>query len=388
MKRHVMGRILSSETSLYAVIFAGATYYALRRPGPPVSQENLMLRLNYKTRALRNMSLEIEELGPQVPNETLYTMLSLAAFGASEKLQPPSTNKDDHLLAAVHDLDFYCRLPCEWAHLRALSHLLKQRGGLAALNRPGFGVALSLYDTLTSFQRLEPPAFPLLKSTKQVMSRWPMPEGNPSSLSAKLGTGFRGLSTVFAYTKFNVIVGYLAETILGWERYQRSTPDAPILCQIAQARNAILHDLLCLPDLSESVHCPDECVYELCRLGTLSFALIFLYPLSESNGPHETLAKRMMVMLDIASSFRLWGVYPDLMMWATLMGGIASKETPLRHWFVEELNTSGIKHTLLAWPPVSSMLANFFWLDNECDADGISLWRETWELTQSRAVSI
>ena len=103
-----------------------------------------MLRLNYKTRALRNMSNEIEELGPKVPNETLFTMLSLAAFGAAEKLQPPPHEEQESPLAVAYDLDFYCKLPCEWAHLRALSHLLKQRGGLPALSRPGFGIALSL----------------------------------------------------------------------------------------------------------------------------------------------------------------------------------------------------------------------------------------------------
>jgi hypothetical protein len=104
-----------------------------------------MLRLNYKTRALRHMSQEIETVGPQVPIETLYTMLGLAAFGAAEKLEPPTHIENDSALAVAHDLDFYCRLPCEWAHLRALAHLLKQRGGLVAVSRPGFGVALSLF---------------------------------------------------------------------------------------------------------------------------------------------------------------------------------------------------------------------------------------------------
>ncbi len=139
-----MSRILSSATSLCAIVFAGATYFALRRPQGEVTRENLMLRLNYKNRALRNMSEEIGELGPRVPTEALYTMLSLAAFGAAKTLQPPPYREHEPPLEVAHDPDFYCRLPCEWAHLRALSHLLKQRGGLTAVNRPGFGVALQL----------------------------------------------------------------------------------------------------------------------------------------------------------------------------------------------------------------------------------------------------
>ena len=158
-----MSRVLSSATSLYTIVLAGATYNALRRPGKEVDQKNLMLRLNYKVQALRKMSQEIEELGPQVPNETLYTMLTLAAYGAAETLQPPSEPQNQSPLALAHDLDFYSRLPCEWAHLRALGHLLKQRGGLPAISRPGFAVAVSVYVT-------QAPPIPLLTSAATTAS--------------------------------------------------------------------------------------------------------------------------------------------------------------------------------------------------------------------------
>ena len=241
---------------------------------------------------------------------------------------------------------------------------------------------------MTSFQRLELPAFPLLKSTKQTMSSWPYPEDEPLPLAYTLGVGFKNLSSAPAFIKLNTVIGHLIETTLGWDRYQRNTPDAPILHQIIRARTAIVHDLLCLPDDSTNVRTADECLYELCRLGTLSYMLVFLYPLSKDNGPHGELAKRLMVMLDIASSLELWTTDANFMLWATMMGGIMAKDTPLRHWFVEELNNSGLKHTLIAWPPVSSVLSNYLWLENDCEADGVGLWRETWALTQSRAVSV
>ena len=386
LRRHMMGRIMSSATSFYATLFAGASYFALRKPGAEVTQDNLMLRLNYKTRALRNMSEEIEELGPQVPSETLYTMLSLAAFGSAEKLQPLSYQDHKSPLAVAHDLDFYCRLPCEWPHLRALFHLLKQRGGLAAVNRRGFAVALQLYDLLASFQCLQPPAFPLLESTEQTMSSWPSSEGE--SLPYTLGIGFKGLSSAPAFAKLKITIGHLIETTLGWDRYQKNTPDAPMLNQIVQARNAVAHDLLCLPDISTKVRSADECLYELGRLGTLSYILIFLHPLAHDTGPHAQLAKRLKVMLDIAISLDLWATDTNFMLWVTVIGGIMAKDTPLRHWFVEQLNKSGLKHTLVTWPPVSSVLSNYLWLESECGADGIALWRETWTLTQARAASV
>lgn len=220
------------------------------------------------------------------------------------------------------------------------------------------------------------------------MSSWPCSEGDPLPLAYTLGTGFKGLSSAPAFVKLNIIIGHLIETTLGWDRYQRNTPDAPILHQIVRARNAVVHDLLCLPDIFATVRSADECLYELSRLGTLSYMLIFLHPLSKDNGPHEQLSKRLMVLLDIATSLDLWTTDANFMLWVTVMGGIMAKDTPLRHWFVEELNNSGLKHTLVAWPPVSSVLSNYLWLESECEADGIALWRETWALTQSRAASV
>ena len=103
-----------------------------------------MLRLDYKNRALRYMSHEIETMGSNVPDETLYTMLRLASFGSNEKLRPLSYREVDSILAVAHDLDFYSWLPCEWAHQRALMQIIKQRGGLPAVKRPGFAVVISL----------------------------------------------------------------------------------------------------------------------------------------------------------------------------------------------------------------------------------------------------
>jgi hypothetical protein len=145
MKRHVMGRMMYSTTSMYAVVFAGATHYALLHGSRDVPEENAMLRLNYKTRALRQISHEIETMGSNIPNKTLYTMLGLAAYGKSvEKLHPLPYKKNPSVLANAHDLEFYSTLPVEWAHLQALFHLLKERGGLPSITRPGFALVISL----------------------------------------------------------------------------------------------------------------------------------------------------------------------------------------------------------------------------------------------------
>ncbi len=116
--------------------------------------------------------------------------------------------------------------------------------------------------------------------------------------------------------------------------------------------------------------------------------LIFLHPLSKDNGPHDQLAKRLMSMLDIAASLQLWATDATFMLWVTVVGGIMAKENWLRHWYVEELNNSGPKYKLVAWPAVTNVLSNYLWLESEGGLDGITLWRETWAWAQPRAARV
>ena len=400
MKRHVMSRIMFSATSLYAVVFVGATHWAISQYGRFVPQENAMLRLNYKSRALKQMAHDVETRGPEVPNETLYTMLSLAAFGkAGEKLTPPTYKPNQSVLAAAHDLEFFSRLPVEWAHLRVMFHLLKERGGLPSMSRPGFALITGIYDILTSFQQLAVPAFPLVRSTKSLLGSWSTAENSSSHLAYTLGTSFNGLSTTPSFARLGTAINYVVEITLGYDRYEHSTPDAPILHQVIRARSAVIHDILSLPDPPPSTPIPtptssaiialDTTIYSLSRLATFSYLLIALYPISRENGPHEELARRIQSLLENASLLNMWETHSSLLVWASMLGGIMAKDTILRPWYVEHINQSGIKHTLIAWPPVSAVLTGFLWLESECNREGKELWNETWNVTMgARAASV
>jgi hypothetical protein len=384
-----MARMWSSEASYHTIVFAGATYWALRTPGRQVPEENLMLRLNYKNKALRMMGQEIKDLGPRVPTETLYTMLSLAAYGSAEKVREPLHSNSTSPLAVAHDLDFFSRLPCEYAHLRILSHFIQQRGGLrSAVGRPGFSVVIVIYDVLTSFQRLESPAFPLVVSLDDLMQDWPVQQGETTPLALMLGVGFSNLTSSPSFPKLHAILGHLITVTLGWDAHQRHVAGAPTLHQVVLARTAVIHDLLCLPEFSPTIPNPEDCLYELCRLGALAYVLLFLYPLPRQNGPHETIAQRLLTALDFASSFNLWRREPKLVLWAAFMGGIMARGTPMRIWYVDRLNSPKIKHTLVEWTAVTNTLSNYLWLENECDREGGMFWQDIWGITQARAASV
>lgn len=386
MKRYNMGKVMSSATFMYCLVFAGATHHALSRYGTKVSQENVMLRLNYKTRALRSMSLDIESTGSQVSVEAMMTMLLLSAHGAAEKIQPPRAAENNRPLATAHMLDFYSRLPFEWAHLHALFALVKQRGGLAAVPKSSFTRALCMADIMTSFQTLSKPQFPLLKCFKSTLTSWPVAKSETSPLAQLLGSRFCRLPKSERFSHFKVVIKDIRTITIGYDRYQKNHFEAPILHQILSARLAALHDLLNLP--TSSVNTAENCLYELCRHSTLAYMALALFPVSRKCGLHEELAKRIMALLDNADSFNLWSSYSKFLLWAAVMGGIMAKNTPLRAWFVNYLNDSGIKRTMVAWPPFNNLLTACLWLDSECDVEGLSLWNEAWDVTMSRAASV
>ncbi|RMZ77112.1 hypothetical protein DV737_g4534, partial [Chaetothyriales sp. CBS 132003] len=388
MKRHVMGRIMFSATSLYAVVFVGATHWALSQYGREVPKENAMLRLNYKNSALKQLAADVQNIGPNVPNETLYTMMALAAFGRSgEKLKPPPYRPNQSGLATAHELEFYSRLPVEWAHLRALFHIIKERGGLPAIARPGFALITSFYDILTSCQRLVVPTFPPLESTESLLSTWP-PAQTRTPLSCTLGSGFNGLSNEATYLRLCTVIDHVVQITLGYDRYEGRSSDAPILYHVICARSAVIHDLLSLPNSIGDVVTPDSIIYEISRLGSLAYMLISLYPIAPANGPHEELARRLHGLLGHTSGLGMWDTHLPLLLWAVVLGGIMAKEFTLRCCYVQYLCSSGLKDTFPTWSAVSTIMTDFLWHKSGCDGKGKELWEESWDITQLRTVSV
>ncbi|RMZ91674.1 hypothetical protein DV736_g1092, partial [Chaetothyriales sp. CBS 134916] len=388
MKRHVMGRIMFSATSLYAVVFVGATHWAISQYGREVPQENAMLRLNYKNSALRQLAADVQNTGPNVPNETLYTMMALAAYGRSgEKLKPPPYKPNQSVLATAHELEFYSRLPIEWAHLRALFHIIKERGGLPAISRPGFAIITSFYDILTSCQRLVAPTFPPLESTGSLVSTWP-PVETRTPLSYSLGTGFSSLSDEATYVRLCTVIDYVVQITLGYDRYERRSPDAPILYHVIRARSAVIHDLLSLPDSVGDAVTPDSIIYEMSRLGSLAYMLISLYPIAPGNGPHAELARRLQGLLGHSSRLGMWDTHLPFLLWAVVLGGIMAKEFASRAWYVQYLSSSGLKDTFSTWSAVSTIMTAFLWHKSGCESAGKELWEQSWDITQQRAASV
>jgi len=233
-------------------------------------------------------------------------------------------------------------------------------------------------DIFLNFQNLNPPSYPLVFSSSYVMSVWPYPKlETVRPILKKLGTGFRDLPECLTGSPLFTIVDRLREITIGYDKYLHQVTPHPSLERILWARNSLQHDLISLPERSDELLKHNTCLYELCRLGTMAYTLLVLFPVPRVTGMHPRLAKRLLTAMDNCLILGMWDEYPGLLLWATILGGIIAEGTPnLRQLYISISRWTSVKHNTSAWNLVREICAGFLWLEDECDEDGRVLWND------------
>ena len=83
-----------------------------------------LLRLAYKTRAIRAMAETVKDSGGYVSDEIILSVVTLAAHGSEGWVVNQGSPHDQLPLAAVQDFHYYGSMRCEWVHLQALYFLV------------------------------------------------------------------------------------------------------------------------------------------------------------------------------------------------------------------------------------------------------------------------
>lgn len=359
---------MHSPAAFYTIIFAGATHNAFSRAGVSIPNENKMLRLSYKTQAIKELNREVQNLQGNAPDELLLCIITLAAHGSGEQLNPPTKEENTSPLATAQNFQYYGMMRWETAHLNAIRVLIKQKGGLHTVKMPGLANAIGLYvspffswreslkhwsqslttykyraDIFIAFQNLNKPSFPLLAPTSLVMSTWPEP---PSPLPPALRTltmGLQKLRTALTCEPLYEIISTLRQITIGFSMYLSGHPDGPSLVRILWARNSVQHDLLSLdatladttikpepgsPTMQHSsifpIFSPPQSLYTLLRQSTLAYTLLVLFPLPRVAGLHTKISQRLMLALDDCMVLDLWRTQPEVLLWSTVLGGIVA----------------------------------------------------------------
>jgi hypothetical protein len=153
IKHAVFSSAMISPASFYTIIFAGATHNAFAHTGMDVPRENKMLRLSYKFQAIKAVNEEIKGLKGEPSDDLLLSMVTLAAHGNGEQLEP-LRKATKSPLASAQNFDYYGNIRWELAHYHAITPLIERKGGLPAVKIPGLANAIELYATF--FYHLSP----------------------------------------------------------------------------------------------------------------------------------------------------------------------------------------------------------------------------------------
>ena len=206
-------------------------------------------------------------------------------------------------------------------------------------------------------------------------------DSTAEQLARTLATGYLYLKGAESRNKYPwenllVVIHVMSDVTVAFDHYYRGGVDPPKLTNITVSRNSTQHDLLSLPHLPTDNSSEDNCIYEVCRIAALIFSDMVLFPLPPSTGTREKLAHSLMRPLGCCRLLSSWERYPSLLLWATILGGIAVKEPQKRTWFMRQLSNAVIKQTESAWPLVKNILSTFLWWHVVCDQRGADFWNE------------
>ncbi|KAI1629914.1 hypothetical protein EDD37DRAFT_75126 [Exophiala viscosa] len=376
IKHTVLASAMRSQAAFYTIVFAGAAHNAFAHTGMAITRENKILRLTYKTHAIKALNNEISSLKGYVSDELLLCMVMLGAHGSGDTLSPRPSRTNESSLLTAQNFHFYGHMHWETAHWDAVKHMVQQRGGLHTVRLDYLSNIIALMDLIAALKNVSAPSYPLRVSTARLMCFWPYTKREAvRPLLHNLGTGFQDLSPVVLDDQLTRTVATICEISKGYDLYMHKDKSAPELIVIIWGRNCLIHDLLSLPDKSSDPLNPDSCVYEVCRLATLAYMLLVLFPFPRVSGMHYTLAQRLMLILNTCWTFGLQQEHRELFLWATMLGGILSQNTALRVWFTEELRLPA-QQAQKSWSSIKHVCARFLWFEQDCDAPGEELWTE------------
>lgn len=180
---------------------------------------------------------------------------------------------------------------------------------------------------------------------------------------------------------FCEVAANVTEVILALDQYTRRTPQAPDMIDILPLRNAVQHQLLSLDLMSMDDDVEDRAVAEVCRIATLIFSDMVIFPLPAIQGLKPVLAMRLKALLESLSLERLPN--PDhrkTLAWATALGSIASSFTKDHGWFLQQLKIHLSALMLQDWDELRSLCLTFLWWPPVCDPPGRVTWSEIEQL--------
>lgn len=232
-------------------------------------------------------------------------------------------------------------------------------------------------DIILATQRLEKPLLPFVAMHDDVIGPLTAASRKDHPLVG-LGRGFRVLPEMLGQaevSKLLIVLRWLIQYTFAIDDYEQKRPEAQAAICLADERNFVQHSLLLLsPTVLEMEE--EHPMHRLCRLGTLIYSILVVFPIPSVAAPFHQLARNVQSQLSQASVQSRWTEAPELILWVTVLGAIASTGSRYREWYLTTLDRLTKRLNLVTWSAMKERLGMFLWFESTNDEDGFKLWKE------------
>jgi hypothetical protein len=212
-----------------------------------------------------------------------------------------------------------------------------------------------------------------------------VPDPAAVEMSTNLGTGFKYLCSSLPGRAVYEILQNVGQLTVALDQHTRRGKGAPDMVDLVLARNVAQHQLLSLDPISMDGEMEDRTIAELCRIATLIYSDMVIFPLPATQRVKPALAVRMRTLLDDFKDGRGQERHRRVICWATTLGCVASTFTSMHQWFLEELRLHAFGIKIQDWPGLKGLCSKFLWWPPVCDLPGRVVWSEIQALTESQS---
>ncbi|GAD92698.1 conserved hypothetical protein [Paecilomyces variotii No. 5] len=378
-----------------AIMYGTATHEQgrrrLERPNSLAleKQERLQIMI-VEDEAIRRLNSIISDPSRALNDEIILAIMTVAFSRYENTTIPPSWRAHLSPFRRLQWLDVYCSLDLDQVHILGLLQVVHLKGGLHQIKMEGLAETLSFAGVMLATRSLSKPVLPYIalvkNGTKSEQPEWPpkvlsqiSTYGSPRNFRPYIQAGLtEALAEILQdIHTYSVVID------LHGKRKLHYPGDAIMV----DRRNFIQHRLMSLPSLAEcaedTLFVQTHRVYEPCRLATMIYSLLTVFPVPPVNAPLAQLGRMVRVALTESDPRRSWRSAPDLLLWAFVLGAIASgvettnaDDRELRAWYVGSLSRLATASRIRSWNDMKKIMKNILWLDCLCDAYGKELWED------------
>ncbi|PMD44709.1 hypothetical protein L207DRAFT_579639 [Hyaloscypha variabilis F] len=342
---------------------------------------NSQLALSHKLIVIQNIRDAVLTGGEEASrDEVLLAIVILATHDivdVAEEKQMPFNSP----LKKAQWLNFYGKIREVPEHVKAITDIVRLRGGIKSLKLPGLTEIIAGRDLISAVSSISKPAIPLTIRERHITSArvWATsPLRMPSQLL--LASAFKRFVAYGMTDDMLEVFDSMGHVTMAIDYYVQGMPGSPTLGMIIRTRTAVQKLVMLLPTAEElelnisASSTPD--IYECSRLTAIIFGMAVIFPVSNSYNVLQTLVQRLKAAIEV-SRIKSTDECLDIFLWILVLGGIAALDKPERPWFVSQLAllTERSKEKL-NWIEAEHRLRSFLWLESTCGAGGRCLWTE------------